>query len=65
MLQRAPYGGTMVGLVAYPKANNKLCKDFDISYLSKSGAFTNFLLINMECEKSARFAAYLGCCSSI
>ncbi|GJN07158.1 hypothetical protein PR202_ga24962 [Eleusine coracana subsp. coracana] len=43
------YGGTMVGFVAYPKANKKACKDFgdfDISYKSKPGAFPTFLLVD-------------------
>ena len=43
------YGGTMVGFVAYPKANRKACKsfdDFDISYKAKPGAFPTFLLVD-------------------
>ncbi|KAG2570188.1 hypothetical protein PVAP13_7KG072100 [Panicum virgatum] len=43
------YGGTMVGFVAYPKANKKACKsfdDFDISYKAKPGAFPTFLLVD-------------------
>ena len=43
------YGGTMVGIVAYPKANRKACKsfdDFDISYKAKPGAFPTFLLVD-------------------
>jgi hypothetical protein len=62
------YGGTMVGFVAYPKANKKACKDFDdfdISYKSKPGAFPTFLLVDRGGEKSARFAASPGCCGSI
>jgi hypothetical protein len=62
------YGNAMVGFIAYPKANKKVCKDFDdfnISYKSKPRAFFNFLLVDRECEKSARFSASLGCCSSI
>ncbi|CAA6661877.1 unnamed protein product [Spirodela intermedia] len=34
------YGGTMVGMLTYPKANKKACKsfdDFDISFKSKPG----------------------------
>ncbi|CAL9053649.1 unnamed protein product [Musa banksii] len=43
------YGGTMVGIVAYPKVNWKAChnfKDFDISYKSKPGGFPTFLLVD-------------------
>ncbi|CAL4911935.1 unnamed protein product [Urochloa decumbens] len=43
------YGGTMVGFVAYPKANKKACKsfdDFDISYKAKPGSFPTFLLVD-------------------
>lgn len=43
------YGGTMVGLVAYPKSNRKACKsfdEFDISYKSKPGGFPTFLLVD-------------------
>jgi hypothetical protein len=43
------YGGTMVGVVAYPKANRKACKsfdDFDISYKAKPGPFPTFLLVD-------------------
>ncbi|KAG0457703.1 hypothetical protein HPP92_022583 [Vanilla planifolia] len=43
------YGGTMVGFVAYPKANRKACKsfdEFDISYKSKPGGFPTFLLVD-------------------
>ena len=39
------YGGTMVGFVAYPKANRKACKsfdDFDISYKAKPGGVPHF-----------------------
>jgi hypothetical protein len=41
------YGGTMVGTVAYPKANQKACKSFDdvdISFKSKPGGLPTFLL---------------------
>lgn len=41
------YGGTLVGTVIYPKANQKACKsfeDFDISFKSKSGGLPTFLL---------------------
>ncbi|RWW03597.1 hypothetical protein GW17_00033236 [Ensete ventricosum] len=43
------YGGTMVGIVAYPKDNQKACKgfrDFDISFKSKPGGFPTFLLVD-------------------
>ncbi|ONM20081.1 Vacuolar-sorting receptor 1 [Zea mays] len=43
------YGDTMVGFVAYPKANRKACKsfeDFDINYKAKPGAFPTFLLVD-------------------
>uniref|UniRef100_A0A0E0RCX2 PA domain-containing protein n=1 Tax=Oryza rufipogon TaxID=4529 RepID=A0A0E0RCX2_ORYRU len=43
------YGGTMVGVVAYPKANKKACKsfdDFDISYKAKPGSLPTFLLVD-------------------
>ncbi|KAM0854372.1 hypothetical protein ACQ4PT_050469 [Festuca glaucescens] len=43
------YGGTMVGVVAYPKANRKACKSFDgfdISYKAKPGSFPTFLLVD-------------------
>lgn len=41
------YGGTMVGTVIYPKANQKACKDFstvDISFKSKPGGLPTFIL---------------------
>ncbi|XP_059640556.1 vacuolar-sorting receptor 1-like [Cornus florida] len=41
------YGGTMVGTVVYPKANQKACKDFndvDITFKSKPGGLPVFLL---------------------
>ncbi|KAJ7961071.1 vacuolar sorting receptor-like 1 [Quillaja saponaria] len=41
------YGGTMIGVVIYPKANQKACKsfdDFDISFKSRSGGLPIFLL---------------------
>lgn len=41
------YGGTLVGTVVYPKANQKACKAFDevdISFKSKSGGLPTFLL---------------------
>lgn len=41
------YGGTMVGTVIYPKANQKSCKsfeDFDVSFKTKPGGLPVFLL---------------------
>ncbi|KAL6337637.1 hypothetical protein AAG906_037230 [Vitis piasezkii] len=41
------YGGTMVGTVVYPKANQKACKSFEdveISFKSKPGGLPTFLL---------------------
>ncbi|KAF3447759.1 hypothetical protein FNV43_RR08463 [Rhamnella rubrinervis] len=41
------YGGTLVGMVVYPKANQKACKSFDdvdISFKSKPGGLPTFLL---------------------
>lgn len=41
------YGGTMVGIVVYPKANQKACKSFgdvDISFKSKPGGLPTFVL---------------------
>lgn len=43
------YGGTMVGMLAYPKANRKACKSFDgfdISFKSRPGGFPTFLLVD-------------------
>ncbi|XP_072974967.1 vacuolar-sorting receptor 1-like isoform X2 [Typha angustifolia] len=43
------YGGTMVGVVAYPKSNRKACKsfdEFDISFKSKPGWLPTFLLVD-------------------
>lgn len=42
------YGGTMLGLVVYPKTNKKACKgfdEFDISFKSKAGELPTFLLV--------------------
>ncbi|KAF6159219.1 hypothetical protein GIB67_031990 [Kingdonia uniflora] len=44
------YGGTLVGTVAYPKANLKACKGFDevdISFKSKPGGLPTFLLVDI------------------
>lgn len=41
------YGGTLVGTVVYPQANQKACKNFDdvgISFKSKPGSLPTFLL---------------------
>lgn len=43
------YGGTMVGIVTYPKANRKACKsfdEFDISFKTKPGGLPIFLLVD-------------------
>ncbi|KAA3484235.1 vacuolar-sorting receptor 1-like isoform X1 [Gossypium australe] len=43
------YGGTLVGTVVYPKANQGACKifdEFDISFKSKPGGLPTFLLVN-------------------
>ncbi|KAK1270684.1 Vacuolar-sorting receptor 1 [Acorus gramineus] len=43
------YGGTMVGVVVYPKSNVKSCKSFDefgISFKSKPGGLPTFLLVD-------------------
>lgn len=42
------YGGTMAGIVNFPKANRKACKGFDgfdISFKSKAGGLPTFLLV--------------------
>ncbi|RZS10803.1 hypothetical protein BHM03_00042076, partial [Ensete ventricosum] len=57
------YGGTMVGIVAYPKANRKAChwfKDFDISYKSKPGGFPTFLLVDRGGENSGAAAVLVA-----
>lgn len=41
------YGGTLVGQVIFPKANQKACQsfdDFDLSFKSKPGGLPIFLL---------------------
>ncbi|CAL9127806.1 unnamed protein product [Musa textilis] len=52
------YGGTMVGIVAYPRANRKGCQsfgNFDISYKSKPGGFPTFLLVDRgDCYFTAK-----------
>lgn len=43
------YGGTMVGIVVYPKSNRKACKgfdEFDIAFKSKPGGFPTFVLVD-------------------
>ena len=61
------YGGTMVGFVAYPKANRKACKsfdDFDISYKAKPGAFPTFLLVDRGGEQNYKIASSPCDCAS-
>ncbi|XP_044472977.1 vacuolar-sorting receptor 1-like [Mangifera indica] len=43
------YGGTLVGTVVYPKANQKACKGYDevdLSFKSKPGGLPTFLLVD-------------------
>ncbi|KAF9595774.1 hypothetical protein IFM89_003516 [Coptis chinensis] len=43
------YGGTLIGTVVYPKANQKACKGFDeveISFKSKPGGLPTFVLVD-------------------
>lgn len=40
------YGGTMNGIVIYPKTNQVACKDFDVSFKSKPGGMPAFLLVD-------------------
>ncbi|KDP21863.1 hypothetical protein JCGZ_00650 [Jatropha curcas] len=43
------YGGTLVGTVVYPKANQKACKEFDEadgSFKSKPGGLPTFVLVD-------------------
>lgn len=43
------YGGTLVGTVVYPKANQKACKEFEavgLSFKSKPGGLPTFLLVD-------------------
>lgn len=43
------YGGSMVGTVVYPKANQKACKsfdDFDVSFKSKPGGMPIFVVVD-------------------
>ncbi|KAJ0088032.1 hypothetical protein Patl1_31555 [Pistacia atlantica] len=43
------YGGTLIGTVVYPKANQKACKGFDevdLSFKSKPGGLPTFLLVD-------------------
>jgi len=63
------YSGTMVGFVAYPKANRKACQsfdDFNISYKAKPRAFTTFLLVDRGGEQNyillATVVVALGLC---
>ncbi|KAF6160751.1 hypothetical protein GIB67_035952 [Kingdonia uniflora] len=57
------YGGTLVGIVAYPKANPKACKGFDeldISFKSKPGGLPTFLLIDRGGATNNSFGAPPG-----
>ncbi|GMJ09798.1 vaculolar sorting receptor 3, VACUOLAR SORTING RECEPTOR 3, binding protein of 80 kDa 2;2 [Hibiscus trionum] len=43
------YGGSMAGVLVYPKENQKACKSFDefgISFKSKPGSLPNFVLVD-------------------
>ncbi|XP_024955950.1 vacuolar-sorting receptor 1-like isoform X2 [Citrus sinensis] len=43
------YGGTLIGTVVYPKANQKACKGFDevdLSFKSRPGGLPTFLLVD-------------------
>lgn len=40
------YGGTMSGIVVYPKTNQVACKDFDSSFKSRPGGMPTFLLVD-------------------
>ena len=54
------YGGTMVGIVVYPKSNRKACKgfdEFDISFKPKPGGFPTFVLVDRGGERF-RFLVY-------
>uniref|UniRef100_A0A1D1Y6P4 Vacuolar-sorting receptor 2 n=2 Tax=Anthurium amnicola TaxID=1678845 RepID=A0A1D1Y6P4_9ARAE len=52
------YGGTMTGIVSYPKSNKKVCKsfeDFDISFKPKAGGIPTFLLVDRgDCYFTAK-----------
>ncbi|KAF8042182.1 hypothetical protein BT93_A0717 [Corymbia citriodora subsp. variegata] len=44
------YGGTLMGTVVYPRANQKACGDFDVSFKSKPGGLPVFVLADRgEC----------------
>jgi hypothetical protein len=62
------YGGTMVGVVAYPKANRKACKGFDgfdISYKAKPGALPVFLLVDRGGEGTASLLRFCSACMCV
>lgn len=43
------YGGTMIGTVIYPKANQNACKSFDdvgVAFKSKPGELPTFVLVD-------------------
>ncbi|KAF3447949.1 hypothetical protein FNV43_RR08656 [Rhamnella rubrinervis] len=55
------YGGTLVGMVVYPKANQKACKSFDdvdISFKSKPGGLPTFLLA----DRGEWWSSGYSCC---
>ncbi|KAJ0027271.1 hypothetical protein Pint_35074 [Pistacia integerrima] len=48
------YGGTLIGTVVYPKANQKACKGYDevdLSFKSKPGGLPTFLLVDRGDDK--------------
>jgi hypothetical protein len=51
-----PYGGTMHGVVVYPRANRKACKPFDdfgLSFKPRPGGLPVFLLVDRGGEGSS------------
>jgi hypothetical protein len=55
------YGGTLHGVVVYPKSNLKACKsfdDFDISFKPKAGDLPVFLLVDRGGKCSTRFGCF-------
>ena len=58
------YGGTMVGILVYPKSNAKACRNFDefnISFKSKAGGFPTFLLV----DRGGQFLSLKFCSLSL
>lgn len=54
------YGGTLLGTVIYPKANQKACKEFsdvDISFKSKPGGLPTFVLADRGGNSSFFFGS--------